>query len=253
MANLDLIKHFNEKYDKDSPIRSLKKSFSFGDSINVQNNLRELGWQYTTYFEEGLSAKVVLLFIDICSFSSRYGHLKGNELSKYFDEYYNIIVPIIYKFNGEVEKIIGDGIICVFGKPFLNESFSRCLDLADQCAKEIIRSTYFEEKFISKVGFHYGEINYFKNKSGHYNELTMIGKPLTELFRLESISEDQKINYLVIYKSITEWNWNFDINSQSPFWKLEAIKDIQSDLTGIDYKYYQTNKYTWPSTISSIL
>lgn len=253
MANLDLIKYFNEKYDKDSPIRSLKKSFSFGDSVNVQNNLRELGSQYTTYFEKGISAKVVLLFIDICNFSTRHRHLSGKSLSSYFDEYYDLIIPIIYKFGGEIDKIIGDGIICVFGEPFLNHDFKKCLELADKCAKQIIRSTYYEERFASKVAFHYGDVSYFKNKSGHYNELTMIGKPLTELFRLESISENQKINYLVSYKSITEWNWNININSKSPFWKLEDIKDILSDLKGIDYKYYQTNKYTWPSTISSIL
>lgn len=83
MANLELIKILNEKYGKNSPIRSSKKSFSLNESLN----LRELGSSYSIYFDEGLSAKVVLLFIDICDFSSRYGHLSGNNLSKYFDEY----------------------------------------------------------------------------------------------------------------------------------------------------------------------
>ena len=50
-------------------------------------------------------------------------------------------------------------------------------------------------KFASKVAIHSGTINYFKNKTGLYKEFTLIGKPLTELFRLESISIDQRINY----------------------------------------------------------
>ena len=47
---------------------------------------------------------------------------------------------------------------------------------------------------------HCGTINYFKNKTGLYHEFTMIGKPLTELFRLESVSIDERINYYEKHK-----------------------------------------------------
>lgn len=121
MANLELIKKLNLKYNKRSPFTVSTKSFSLNESfdtrnieLSIQNNIGALGNNYTTYFDQGKDAEVVLLFIDICNFSTRYGHLNGKQISQYFDEYYDLIIPIIYKFGGEIDKIIGDGIICLF-------------------------------------------------------------------------------------------------------------------------------------------
>ncbi len=70
--------------------------------------------------------------------------------------------------------------------------------------------------------------------------LTVVGKPLTELFRLESISWNERINYFVKYKYIV--NWNANINSDT-YWELEEIQDLPDKLKGVDYTYVQTNKY----------
>lgn len=251
MANLELIKKLNQKYNKRSPFTLSTKSFSINESFNssnieasIRNNIQSLGDNYSIYFDEGRDAEVVLLFIDICNFSTRFGHFNGKQISQYFDEYYDKIIPIIYKYGGEIDKIIGDGIICVFGQPFLEKSHKECIDEADKCAKKIIQETAGTNKFESKVAFHFGTINYFKNKSVFYNELTIVGKPLTELFRLESISENERINYFVDYKYIP--NWNAEINEKTfdrILWTLEDVKDLPGTLKGVNYKYYQTNKY----------
>jgi class 3 adenylate cyclase len=249
MANLELIKKLNQKYNKSSPFTQSNKSFSLNESFDsrnieasIQNNIHVLGSSYTTYFDEGKDAEVVLLYIDVCDFSTRFGHLSGIEIGQYFDNYYDKIIPIIYEYGGEIDKIIGDGIICVFGQPFLAKSIKDCIKEADKCAKKIIKETYNTNKFESKIAFHFGTINYFKNKSGFYNELTIVGKPLTELFRLESISENERINYFVTYKLLKKSNWNFDINNDT-FWEMEEVKDIPEKLKGVGYKYIQTNKY----------
>lgn len=249
MANLELIKKLNQKYNKTSPFTRSTKSFSINESFDsrniessIQNNIQALGDRYSVYFDQGKSAEVVLLFIDVCNFSIRFGHLNGREISEYFDAYYDKIIPIIYKFGGEIDKIIGDGIICVFGEPFLSKPFKDCIIEADRCAKEIIKETYASNKFESKIAFHFGTINYFKNKSGLYNELTIVGKPLTELFRLESISENERINYFVEYAIHPEWNWNSGLNSDD-LWELEKAKEVPEKLKGVKFKYMQTNKY----------
>jgi hypothetical protein len=247
MANLELIKKLNKKYNKTSPFTSSTKSFSLNESFDttnieasIQNNIRALGSNFSTYFDEGKDADVVLLYIDVCDFSIRFEHLNGKEISQYFDEYYDKIIPIIYKYGGEIDKIIGDGIICIFGQPFLTKSLKECINEADKCAKEIIKTTYNSNKFESKIAFHFGKINYFKNKSGFYNELTVVGKPLTELFRLESISNNERINYFVKYRYIA--NWVSELNDDI-FWELEDIQEIPEKLKGVDYDYFQTNKY----------
>lgn len=188
MANLDLIKRLNEEYGKTSPIRLQTKLFAINEAIDPEriekalpDSLASMGIAYTRYFDFGLPADVVLLFIDVCSFSTRFGDLSGFEVSNFFDEYYDIVIPIIYRYKGEVDKIIGDGIICVFGQPFDEAPLDQLIINANVCAKEIILKTR-GTNFSSKVAFHCGRINYFKNKTGYYKEFTIVGKPLTELF-----------------------------------------------------------------------
>lgn len=247
MANLELIKKLNLKYNKSTPFTWSTKSFSINEysernvQLAIHNNISSLGSRYVTYFEKGSAAEVVLLYIDVCNFSTRFSNLTGEEISKYFDEYYDLIIPIIYEFGGEIDKIIGDGIICVFGQPFIDKSLENCITIADKCAKRIIVETKRKDKFKSKIAFHFGKINYFKNKSAFYNELTIVGKPLTELFRLESISENEKINYFVSYQYIA--NWNDNINQNSSLWTLEKIQPVPNNLKGVNYQYFQTNKY----------
>lgn len=246
MPNLEQIKNLNLKYNKKSPITRSLKLFSINENLTVpakekaiQDSISELGANYTRYFDQGTATEVVLLFIDICDFSTKQSALNGKQIGTFFDEYYDIIIPIIYDNGGEIDKIIGDGIICIFGQPFLNESISSILKSADKCSKEIIKKTK-GTKFSSKIAFHKGEIHYFRNKSGFYNELTIVGKPLTELFRLESISEHEAINYLVKYQTLA--NWNQDIINDT-LWETSKPKPIPLELKGVDYKHYQTKKY----------
>jgi len=246
MANLDLIKQLNRTYGKTSPVASKTKLFSFNealdpDSINkaVSNSIANLGSAFTQYFDLGLPAEVALLFIDVCSFSTRFSHLVGEEIGEYFDEYYDIVIRIIYDYGGEIDKIMGDGIICVFGPPFLTDGLNEHIKKAEQCAKEIIKVTK-GTIFSSKIAMHAGTINYFKNKTGLYKEFTMIGKPLTELFRLESISEDESINYYdgtdVRAYYLPKFRNSPSASSTPPEWYHSQQKRV--NLKGVDFEYF---------------
>jgi len=164
----------------------LEKGFDF-------STLTSLGQNYINYFERGYAVNASLLFIDICNFSTRYSDLCGPEISQYFQQYYDIVMPIVFKYGGVIERVIGDGIVALFGKPFLELSPTQIFPYADRCAREILLKTN-GTKFSSKVAFHSGKIQYFKNNSG-YEDFTIIGKVVTELFRLEGISVEESINY----------------------------------------------------------
>src|SRR5690606_7250516 len=116
-----------------------------------------------------------------CGFSTIHNELEGEDIGEYFDKYYDIIIPLIYRYGGEVDKIIGDGIICVFGPPFSSIALQDNIANADRCSREIITETKNTE-YSSRVAIHSGSINYFKNKTGLYKEFTVVGKALTELF-----------------------------------------------------------------------
>lgn len=147
------------------------------------------------YFERNKKEWVVLLFIDITNFSSRTSKSSPEEITVFLDNYYNELFPIIYKHGGEIEKIMGDGVICIFGKPFLkSNNYIDKYNKAQNCARDIIKK--FKDTSNSvKIAFHSGQVMYYKTPTSFYEEYTMIGKTLTELYRLESISVNNSINF----------------------------------------------------------
>lgn len=209
MANIEFNAEMRKKYGLDLDDSNKEYFWKSIDSRALSN----LGTNYEEYFLRGTEINICLLFIDVCNFSTKFGNFSGKEVSDYFQGYYDIIMPIIFKYEGVIDKVIGDGIIAIFGKPFINKSPLECFPHADLCAKEILISTN-NTRFSSKVAFHSGKIRYFKNTSG-YEEYTVIGKPITELFRLESISMDQSINYY--NRSVVKIYYDDLTNSIEPF------------------------------------
>ena len=123
-------------------------------------------------------------------------------------------MPIIYEFNGEVEKIIGDGIIAVFGIPFTPGAYQhQWLRAAEQCADKIGRARY-SHAYSVKMALHYGKLMYYHNEKTTVDEFYAIGQPMTELFRLEGEGIDKKISYYV--------NGGYDIHRKANLSVLDA-------------------------------
>ena len=152
------------------------------------------------------NTELALLFIDITDFSVKTSAMQASAIAKILDVYYAEILPIIYEFDGEVEKIIGDGIIAVFGAPFTPGSHrAQWLKAAEQCADKIGRARY-SQSYSVKIALHYGKLMYYHNDKTTIDEFYAIGKPMTELFRLEGEGVDKKITY---YK-----NSDYDMHRQ---------------------------------------
>ena len=158
------------------------------ESLNVQKP------EIVEYFDNSKEEDVALLFIDINSFSKTIQGYSNAKIKTYLDDYYEKVIPIIYKYGGEIEKLMGDGIICVFGKPFLDLENPHYVYKAEECAEAVIKEFFGSDKNV-KVAIHKGLINYYKVPGEHYGEYTIIGQPITDLYRLESVSKPNSINF----------------------------------------------------------
>lgn len=243
MPNLLQIQGLRSKYKSESPItrnevKLLSESYNRSlYEIKASFNSHSYNSNLITYFEEQQNANVVLLFIDITNFSEKCKSLTNSQLSAFLDKYYDVVIPRIYAQGGEIEKIIGDGIICIFGEPFLKDSKSDLFKKADQAAKDIIMDLKGTDKEV-KIAIHDGTIMYYKNKTLNYPEYTMIGKPLTELFRLESVANNNAINFT----SISSYD-NMDISKDGIYrmtganvhsaWRKSERISVQ--LKGVDW------------------
>lgn len=210
----------------------ITKSFSFQD-FNA--------FHYIDYFLNRKKVEAVLLFIDITLFSKKFHKKTTEQIVAYLDEYYKYIIPVINKHGGEIEKIMGDGIICVFGEPFLDRNQEELHKSADKCSREII-STLRNTEFAVKIALHYGEIMYYKNPTSEYYEFTMIGSAVTELFRLEGVSTGDSINYFAgtkydyqIEAGIDRFDTQFARFSAKIKYRWMVKTDKYYDLQGTDY------------------
>lgn len=222
MPNLKQLLELHDTYGAANNKLNAKKLASLNESFNWSNFDGGTGNALRDYFELNPKEKVVLLFIDITDFSKKIFNLSNDRVKNILDEYYDHVMPIIYKHGGEIEKTIGDAIICVFGKPFLDGTLLQIMNAAELCSKEIIESLK-GGICESKIAIHYGEIMYYKcSATIDYEEFTMIGNALTELHRLESVSENNSINFYEggLYNEYlnknhsqlgSNWNWHSEI------------------------------------------
>jgi class 3 adenylate cyclase len=182
-----LVKAFNS--DRLNEDVSETRLFSF-----INENLSPAKPELIKYFDEAVEQDVALLFIDITSFSKTIASWSNSKIKSYLDAYYKKVIPLIYQNGGEIEKLMGDGIICLFGKPFLNVNDPEYVYHAEDCAEEVIKAFYGTDKNV-KIAIHKGTVNYYKVPGEHYGEYTMIGQPITELYRLEGVSKSNAINF----------------------------------------------------------
>jgi len=203
MPNFKQLEKLRERYGEYNPELNSKKIIGINENLrhpSLRSAIRMFAFtpaqvsKYDDYFKKRKKAEVVLLFIDITSFSSKFINKTHDELATYLDQYYRKVLPIIGKHGGEIEKLIGDGIVCVFGEPFLSNTMESLHQKANNCAKELI-STLKNTDFAAKIAIHFGTVLYYQHNSQEYYEYTMIGNALTDLFRLESISHPNCINF----------------------------------------------------------
>lgn len=177
------------------------------------------------------NTELAMLFIDITGFSLKTANMPAREIAKILDDYYAQVLPFIYEFNGEVEKIIGDGIIAVFGAPFTpGTSQYQWLRAAEQCADKIGRARY-AHTYSVKIAIHYGKLMYYHNDKTTIDEFYAIGKPMTELFRLESEGIDKKITYYV--NSAYDGHRKSHLSLLSNWWSQGSPRLVS--LKGVDF------------------
>lgn len=203
---------------------------------------------FEEYFLNREKTSVVLLFIDITGFSKKFIYRNSHDLGYYLDNYYKQVIPVIDASGGVIEKIMGDGIICIYGEPFLSDTVADLHKRANRCCRELIKKM-FNTEYALKIGLHYGEIMYYQNPTEEYFEYTMVGNALTELFRLESVSEPNSINFYggTYFDQMIEQEVSFHdkgirsgIKAKNLWW---YTKPKEVFLQGVEYDILRTVEY----------
>lgn len=151
----------------------------------------------------GKKATVTVLFADIRGFTSMSETMSAQQVSEILNEYFTEMEPIISKYNGIINKFIGDAVMAIFGEPIQDKNHAAN---AVQCGYEMLlkvkelQKKWTEEgkpKIEIGIGINTGEV--FVGNIGSVNrmEYTVIGDTVNLASRLESYNKIYKTKILI--------------------------------------------------------
>lgn len=189
-------KFLNESRNKEQIKNAMGKYLSQDVMKNVVKDIENLGLG-------GKRAIVTVLFSDIRGFTSLSEKMPAEEVSNILNEYFAQMEPIIRKYNGVINKFIGDAIMVIFGEPIQDMNHPKN---AVKCAYEMLKKVnYLREKWLEQgrprfeigVGINTGEV--FIGNIGTENrmEYTVIGDSVNLASRIEGYNKVYKTNLLV--------------------------------------------------------
>lgn len=158
----------------------------------------------------GTRTTVTILFVDIRNFTQISESLAPHELSSILNEYFATVEPVIEKYNGIVNKYMGDGLLAIFGDPVKNPNHPMN---AVMCGNEIIEKVkILKEKLVNSgkpkinigIGINTGEVFAGNIGTDERLEYTVIGDNVNLAYRIESYNQLLKTQFL-----ISEYTYEF--------------------------------------------
>ncbi|MCI1273772.1 MAG: adenylate/guanylate cyclase domain-containing protein [Clostridiaceae bacterium] len=151
----------------------------------------------------GKKANVTVLFADIRGFTSMSEKMSAEEVSMILNEYFTALEPIIAKYNGVINKFIGDAVMAIFGEPIQDINHP---ENAVRCAYEMLEKVAeLREKWLAEgkpkieigIGINTGEAFVGNIGSEKRLEYTVIGDMVNLASRIESYNKVYKSNFLI--------------------------------------------------------
>jgi len=189
-------KFISENRNKEKIKQAMGKYLSQDIMKNVVSNIDDLKLG-------GKRAIVTVLFSDIRGFTSLSEKMSAEEVSVILNEYFAEMEPIITKYNGVINKFIGDAVMAIFGEPIQDINHPQN---AVKCAYEMLKKVeYLREKWLYEgkpkieigVGINTGEVFIGNIGTETRMEYTVIGDTVNLASRIESYNKVYRTNLLV--------------------------------------------------------
>jgi len=169
----------------------------------------------------GKKATVTVLFSDIRGFTSMSEKMSAQEVSSLLNEYFSEMEPIVSKYNGIINKFIGDAVMAVFGEPIQDENHPLN---AVKCGYEMLtKVAELDLKWQKEgkpvinigVGINTGEVFIGNIGSEKRMEYTVIGDTVNLASRLESYNKTYKTSILISSSTYEASKEHIEVNQIS--------------------------------------
>lgn len=152
------------------------------------------------------SNTVTVIFTDLAGFSTASEKLSPEQTLRWLNEYMEVMVGLVERYDGSVNKFIGDAIMAVFGAPLASSDPKQIAETAAQavqCALEMRREVpILNERWqknspdlppvAMRVGVFTGELVHGSMGTSDRMEWTVIGDTVNRANRLEAAGKEIK-------------------------------------------------------------
>jgi class 3 adenylate cyclase len=138
---------------------------------------------------QGREVEVTVLFLDIRDFTSLADRSTAGEVVGFLSDFFDLVIPIVRTHHGHPNKLLGDGLLAVFGAPApLDHHADHALDAAEEILDAVRR--HYNGQLRIGVGVHTGEVIAGTIGGGGKLDYTLIGDTVNVAARVEELTKE---------------------------------------------------------------
>jgi adenylate cyclase len=184
----------NEKIREEERMRNRLERFHSPQIIDM---ILSGGQETLDDLMEPKDATATILFADINGFTALAERMPPREVNLILNDFFSRMTDILFKYDGTLDKYIGDGLMAVFGAPVEKEDDA---ERGIRAAQEMIKALSAmmvgiqeDRRFTIRIGINTGKVVAGNIGSPKRMDYTVIGDAVNTASRLESIAQPNQI------------------------------------------------------------
>lgn len=211
-----------EKLDREKKLRSRLERYH---SPAVVSKIMERSDDATLGLMDYKESDASVLFMDIVGFTTKVENMNPVETGMFLNNFFTEMTDIIFKYNGTLDKYIGDAIMAVFGVPFPAKNHAQLAILAaldmQKKAKEIKLGARENHRIQIRIGINSGKLISGDFGSPKRFDYTVLGNTVNIASRLEaSIASPDEIVVSQATRDLNKDSFQFESLGEK---KLQGI------------------------------
>lgn len=143
----------------------------------------------------GRKQRATILFSDIRNFTGMSEDRDPEEVIEFLNSYFNDMIGVLFRYNGTLDKLLGDGLMAIFGAPFASQTdednaVRTAIDMhRSLSAFNELRGLHGKDPVHMGIGIHSGDVVMGNVGMSRRMEFTVIGDTVNTASRLEGLTK----------------------------------------------------------------